>query len=174
MISEPSELDEQKLAAIRKIAESIGSHQPVKRDGLPGLACRNHVCAAQGTIFVTRGDLYRHQSSVAVNDLLSALRFDREFDLADEGATDADMEKDFTFSVLTDLLDAEPAGRSYADRRARAESLSRDGFSTIAEVKATAASAGTCSLATTAAGSALVSIPGIDAYIPEEGSSRND
>lgn len=116
---EPTDLDFEKMQAVRQIAASIGSHQPVKRDGLPGSTCRNDVCAAQGTIFLTRGDIYRHQSTVAVNDLLHFLRFDREIDLADSGVAKADMEQDFTYSALTDLLDATPAGRSYAERTAR-------------------------------------------------------
>lgn len=116
---EDSDLDFEKMQAIRRIADSIGGHQMVKREGLPGSTCRNHVCAEKGTIFLTRGDIYRHQSSVAVNDLLSFLRSEREYDLADAGVSDEAMEEDFTFSALTDLLDATPAGRSYADRKAR-------------------------------------------------------
>lgn len=114
-----TDLDMQKTDAVTKIAESIGSHQPVKREGLPGSTCRNHVCAAQGTILLTRADIHRHQSVVAVNDLLSALRFDREMDLDEDGTSGQDFEDDFTYSLLTDLLDASPAGRSYADRIAR-------------------------------------------------------
>lgn len=121
MTTDPTELDEQKQSAVRRIADSIGSHQPVKRDGLPGWTCRNHVCAGKGTIFVTRKNLYDHQSIVAVNDLLSSLRFSRGYDLEDAGVKEAALEEDFTYSVLTDLLDATPAGRSYADRRARQE-----------------------------------------------------
>lgn len=116
---EPSDLDFEKMQAVRQIAASIGAHQMVKRDGLPGSTCRNPVCAEKGTIFLTRGDIYRHQSVVAVNDFLAFLRFDREMDLADEGVPKADMEQDFTYSALTDLLDATPAGRSYAERTAR-------------------------------------------------------
>ncbi|QOD06047.1 hypothetical protein [Pseudarthrobacter sp. BIM B-2242] len=116
---EPSELDEQKMLAVRQIAGSIGSHQPVKREGLPGHTCRDRVCAEKGTLFLTRGDFYRHQSVVAVNDLIAYLRFDRELDLADEGVTKDAMDTDFTHSLLTDILDATPAGRSYAERAAR-------------------------------------------------------
>lgn len=123
MTTEPSELDEQKTSAVRRISESISSHQPVKRADLPGWNCRNHICAEKGIIFVTRKSLHDHQAIVAVNDLLSFLRFDRGWDLEDQGVEEADREKDFTYSVLTDLLDAAPAGRSYADRRARQEAL---------------------------------------------------
>lgn len=117
---EPSDLDLEKMQAVRQIASSIGAHQMVKRDGLPGSTCRNAVCAEKGTIFLTRAQIYQHQSIVAVNDFLSFLRFDREMDLTDEGVAKTDMEQDFTYSVLTDLLDATPAGRSYAERTARA------------------------------------------------------
>lgn len=120
---EPSELDEQKMQAVRQIASSIGSHQPVKREGLPGHTCRDRVCAEQGTIFLTRADFYRHQSLVAVNDLISFLRFDRIMDLEENDVPTEDMEDDFTFSLLTDLLDATPAGRSYADRSARKKTV---------------------------------------------------
>lgn len=116
---EPSDLDFEKMQAVRQIASSIGAHQMVKRDGLPGSTCRNAVCSEQGTIFLTRAQMYQHQSVVAVNDFLSFLRFDREIDLTDEGVAPEDMEQDFTYSVLTDLLDAIPAGRSYAERTAR-------------------------------------------------------
>lgn len=123
MNSTRTDLDIQKTEAVTRIAESIGSHQPVKREGLPGSACRNHVCAAQGTILLTRADIHRHQAVVAVNDLLSGLRFDREFDLGEEGLSDEEIEGDFTFELLTDLLDASPTGRSYADRSARRKLL---------------------------------------------------
>lgn len=116
---EPSDLDLEKMQAVRQIAASIGAHQMVKRDGLPGSTCRNPVCAEKGTIFLTRAQMYQHQSVVAVNDFLAFLRFDREIDLADEGVARADMDQDFTYSALTDLLDATPAGRSYAERTAR-------------------------------------------------------
>jgi hypothetical protein len=121
MTSELNELDEQKLSAIRRIAESIGRHQPVERDGLPGATCRNRVCAEKGIIFLTRADIHRHQAMVAVNDLLGSLRFDRILDLEEADVPVEEMEDDFTFSALTDLLDAVPEGRSYADRRARQE-----------------------------------------------------
>ena len=120
---EPSELDEQKMRAVRQIATSIGSHQPVKREGLPGFTCRDRVCAEKGTIFLTRAQLYGHQSAVAVNDLIAHLRFDRELDLADEGVSKDAMDADFTHSLLTDILDATPAGRSYAERSARISSV---------------------------------------------------
>jgi hypothetical protein len=170
-MTEPTPLDEQKQSAIRCISDSIGKHQFVKRDGLPGFTCRNHICAAQGTIFLTLKNCYDHQAIVVANDLLSSLRFDRGWDLRDAGVVEEDMDEDFTYSVLTDILDAEPAGRSYADRRAREEARSRDGFSTIEEFKAAAASAGTAPLAVTAAGSAILSIPGIEAYGPARGSA---
>lgn len=121
MTTEPNEVDEQKQSAVRRISDSISSHQPVKRADLPGWNCRNHVCAEKGIVFVTRKNLHDHQAIVAVNDLLSSLRFDRGYDLGDEGVEEADLEKDFAYSVLTDILDAAPAGRSYADRRARQE-----------------------------------------------------
>lgn len=121
--SELSDLDEQKLGAIRRIAESIGRHQPVEREGLPGATCRNRVCAQKGTIFLTRADIHRHQAMVGVNDLLGSLRFDRILDLEEADVPVDAMEDDFTFSALTDLLDAVPEGRSYADRRARQQVL---------------------------------------------------
>lgn len=123
MTTEPNELDEQKTAAVHRISDSIGQHQPVKREGLPGWNCRNHICAEKGIIFVTRKSLHDHQAIVAVNDLFSSLRFERGYELGDEGAAEADLDKDFTYSLLTDILDATPAGRSYADRRARQEAL---------------------------------------------------
>lgn len=120
-MTEPNDLDEQKTSAVHRISDSIGQHQPVKREGLPGWNCRNHICAEKGIIFVTRKSLHDHQAIVAVNDLLSSLRFEREYDLEDAGVAETDLEKDFTYSALTDILDAAPAGRSYADRRARQE-----------------------------------------------------
>lgn len=123
MTSEPSQLDVQKQDAVRRLAESIGSHQPVKREDGPGWTCRNLICAGKGIIFLTLGDRYRHQSVVAVNDLLSGLRFGREIDLGEEGVSGQDMEADFTYSLLTDLLDAAPAGRSYAERTSRSASV---------------------------------------------------
>jgi len=118
-----TDIDMQKTEAVTRIAASIGGHQPVKREGLPGSTCRNMVCAAQGTILLTLGDIHRHQAVVAVNDLLSTLRFDREIDLDEVGVSSEEMEDDFTFGLLTDLLDASPAGRSYADRIARKKSI---------------------------------------------------
>jgi hypothetical protein len=164
-MTEPTPLDEQKTAAIRSISDSIGTHQFVKREEGLGYTCRNRVCADNGTIFLTLKNRYDHQAIVAVNDLLSSLRWSRGYDLHDEDVPEDDFEKDFIYSLLTDILDAEPAGRSYADRRAREEARNRDGFSTIAEVKTSAAPA---------AVSALVSIPGVEAYICEEGSPSND
>lgn len=120
-MTEPTELDEQKTTAVRTISDSIGKHQFVKREGFLGFTCRDHVCASKGTVFLTLKDRYDHQAIVAVNDLLSSLRWDRGWDLEDQGVAEADLEKDFTYSVLTDILDAAPAGRSYADRRARQE-----------------------------------------------------
>jgi hypothetical protein len=120
MTTEPTPLDEQKQSAIRSISDSIGKHQFVKREGI-GFTCRDHVCASKGTIFLTLKDRYDHQALVAVNDLLSSLRWDRGYDLEDAGVPEEDREKDFTYSLLTDILDAVPAGRSYADRRARQE-----------------------------------------------------
>jgi hypothetical protein len=123
MNSELPDLDIEKTDAVRNIANSIGSHQPVKRDGLPGFTCRNRVCASKGTILLTLGEIHNHQSVVAVNDLLSSLRFDRIMDLEEADVPIDAMEDDFTFSVLTDILDATPAGRSYADREARRQRL---------------------------------------------------
>lgn len=123
MTSELNELDEQKLSAIRRIAETIGRHQPVEREGLPGATCRNRVCASKGTVFLTRADIHNHQAMVAVNDLLGSLRFDRILDLEEADVPVDAMEDDFTFSALTDLLDAVPEGRSYADRKSRQQLL---------------------------------------------------
>ncbi|ACL42218.1 hypothetical protein Achl_4267 (plasmid) [Pseudarthrobacter chlorophenolicus A6] len=123
MTSEPSELDVQKQDAVRRIAESIGSHQAVRREDGPGWTCRNVLCASKGLVLLTLGDRYRHQSIVAVNDLLSTLRFDREIDLSEDGVPEDKMDADFTYSLLTDLLDAAPAGRSYAERMARSASV---------------------------------------------------
>lgn len=130
--SELNELDEQKLSAIRRIAESIGGHQPVEREGLPGATCRNRVCASKGTLFLTRADIHRHQAMVAVNDLLGSLRFDRILDLEESGVPVDAMEDDFTFSALTDLLDAVPEGRSYADRSARKKTAIESGWDSAA------------------------------------------
>lgn len=118
-MTEPTELDEQKQSAVRTISDSIGKHQFVKREGFLGFTCRDHVCASKGTVFLTLKDRYDHQAIVAVNDLLSSLRWDRGYELEDEGVAEADLDEDFTYSLLTDILDATPAGRSYADRMAR-------------------------------------------------------
>ncbi len=119
MTSDENELDQQKRDAVRLIADSIGRHRPVRREGLPGSTCSNAVCAATGVIFLTRAAVAGHQAVVAVNDYLASLRFTREGELDEQGTAPGAMEDDFTFSLLTDLLDAHPAGRTYAERMAR-------------------------------------------------------
>lgn len=60
-----------RMRALDRIADSIASHQPVRRKDGPFSTCTNRDC--NQPVFVTKRSLYQHQAIVLVNDLQRAL-----------------------------------------------------------------------------------------------------